>query len=86
MQGIAVVAESRGEIEEAQRWYESAAQRAEPFYPQLAVWARQRSSTADVYAQPITLPKNDQLPAAPPPESLEPASIDDALRPLLLPD
>ena len=65
MQGIAVVAESRGEIEEAQRWYESAAERAEPFYPQLAVWARQRSATADVYAQPITLPKNAQLPAAP---------------------
>lgn len=85
MQGVAVIAESRGDIAEARTWYENAAQRAEPFYPQLAKWARQRSETADQYAEAVSLPTRAALPSPPPTNGLEPATIDESLRGLLLP-
>ncbi len=86
LQGRAVVAECRGDVAEATRLYEVAATRAETTYPWLAERARQRASTVDVYAAAISLPKQADLPTKPPAETLEPATIDEALRDLLLPD
>lgn len=83
LQGVAVVAESQGDLDKARTWYEKAAERAEPNYPQLAVWARQRSATVDQYAQAVTLPTSSDLPPGQPPELLEPAPVDDALKDLL---
>jgi hypothetical protein len=86
LQGMAVIAESRGEADEAGRWYESAAARAEPYYPWLAEQARKRAATAEEFMAAITLPAQEDLPQGPPPEPMQPAVIDDALRDLLLPD
>jgi hypothetical protein len=86
LQGVAVVAESLGNAEEARRWYESAAVRAEASYPWLAAQARERASTVEEYAVAITLPAQADLPQAPPPEPLTPVVIDEALRDLLQPD
>jgi hypothetical protein len=85
MQGMAVVAECRGDAAEAQRWYEAAAGRAERHYPSLAEQARKRAATADTFAADVTLPRQDQLPTRPRKEPTEPAVIDEALRDLLLP-
>ncbi len=85
MQGLAVVAESRGEIDEATRWYDMAAGRAEPFYPELARRIRERAATAGEYAEPVTLPTQAELPVQPTPPALQPVSIDESLRDLLLP-
>ena len=84
MQGLAVVAESNGDIDEATRWYDMAAGRAESFYPQLARRVRGRAATAGEYAEPVTLPTRAQLPVQPPPPALQPVSIDESLRDLLL--
>ncbi|MHC4080393.1 MAG: hypothetical protein ACYS15_09070 [Planctomycetota bacterium] len=86
LQGMAVVAESLGNAEEARRWYESAAVRADPYYPWLAEQARKRAATAEEYAVTITLPDQADLPQPPPAEPLQPVVIDEALRELLLPD
>ncbi len=84
MQGLAVVAESNGDIDEATRWYDMAAGRAESFYPELARRVRGRAATAGEYAERVTLPTRAQLPVQPPPPALQPVSIDESLRDLLL--
>ena len=84
MQGIAVVAESTGDIDEATRWYDDAARRAEFFYPELARRIRERAATAGEYAEPVRLPTKAELPAQAPPPARQPVSIDEALRDLLL--
>ncbi len=84
MQGVAVVAESNGDVDEALRWYDMAAGRAEFFYPVLARRIRERAATAGEYAEPVTLPTRAELPVAPPPAALQPVSIDASLRDLLL--
>ena len=89
MQGVAVVAECKGETAEAERWYAMAADRAETFYPELARRVRERASTSGEYAEPVALPTQAELPtpATPAiPATLEPATIDEALRGLLMPD
>ncbi len=83
MQGLAVVAESRGDAEDARHWYDEAAVRAEKWYPHLAARIRGRGATAAVYSQPISLPAESSLPPAPAAESRRPAVIDDALRKLI---
>ena len=51
LNGRAVVAESRGDLEPARGLYEQAAQRAEPYYPKLAQRALARAARVDDYAQ-----------------------------------
>jgi predicted negative regulator of RcsB-dependent stress response len=85
MQGLAVVAESNGDIDEATRWYDMAAGRADLFYPELARRIRERAATAGEYAEPVTLPTQAELPVVPPAPARQPVSIDEALRDLLLP-
>jgi hypothetical protein len=88
MQGVAVVAECKGDTAEAERWYTMAADRAETFYPELARRVRERASTSGDYAEAVVLPTQAELPtpATPAiPATLEPATIDEALRELLLP-
>ena len=86
MQGLAVIAETRGDVENARRFYEMAADRAEANYPDLAARVRQRAATADQYAVAVTLPAQADLPTAPTVEPLDPVILDPALRELLLPD
>jgi hypothetical protein len=86
LQGMAVIAESRGDVDEARRWYESAATRADPYYAWLAEQARQRAATIGEFTEAITLPAQADLPQVSPAEPLQRVVIDDALRELLLPD
>lgn len=86
MQGLAVVAESKGQIDEASRWYDMAAARAEEFYPDLARRVRDRASTVGEYTEPVTLPTQAELPAPATPAVRTPVSIEQSLRELLLPD
>ncbi len=86
MQGLAVVAESKGQIDEAIRWYDMAADRAEAYYPQLARRVRERASTSGEFAEPVTLPTKAELPTPAIPATLVPTTIDESLRDLLLPD
>ena len=73
LQGRAVAAESRGDMEQARHWYERAALRAESYYPDLARRARERAATVDLYAEAISLPAQAQLPEESQAETLEPA-------------
>jgi hypothetical protein len=86
LQGMAVVAESLGDPDEARRWYEAAAARAEPFYPWLAEQARERATTVEDFTVSVALPAEADLPQKPSPEPVQPVVIDPALRDLLLPD
>jgi len=89
MQGLAVVAECKGQIDEAIRWYDMAAGRAETYYPQLARRVRERAATSRDFADPITLPTQAELPTPVTPAfpaTLTPTTIDESLRDLLLPD
>ncbi len=86
MQGLAVVAESKGQIDEASRWYDMAAGRAQDFYPDLARRVRDRASTVGDYTEPVTLPTQAELPAPVTAPVLQPATIEQSLRGLLLPD
>ncbi len=86
MQGLAVVAESRGDATEARRWYDDAGARAEEWYPLLAARLRTRGASAAQYAEPITLPAEASLPQAPSAPARRPAVIDDALRNLIEPE
>ncbi len=86
MQGIAVVAESKGQIDEASRWYDMAAVRADDFYPELARRVRDRAATVGEYTEPVTLPTQFELPVRATPPVRQPATIEQSLRELLLPD
>ncbi len=87
MKTLAAAAEARGELDEARRWYEEAAERAEFYYPSLAAQARRRGETVDEYTQLVSLSSAspvtvvEQRPAIGEPVPLEPA-----LRDLLLSD
>jgi hypothetical protein len=85
LQGLAVVAESRGDAATSREKYEASAKRAEEFYPSLAARMRLRASTTHLYASDIVLPDRASIPT-PPPSERQPVIIDDALRGLLLPD
>ena len=86
LNGKAAVAESKGEVEQAQAYYEQAAKRAEDHYPNVALLARKRAATVPQYAGEITLPKNEDLPKPAPSKLLQPVAIDEALIDLLEPD
>ena len=86
LNGKAAVAESKGEVDQAQKYYQQAAKRAEEHYPNLALRALARAETVPLYAQEITLLKNEDLPTPAPAEKLAPVTIDAALRDLLEPD
>ena len=86
MQGLAVVAESKGQVDEASRWYRMAAGRAEDFYPDLARRVRLRAASVGEYTEPVTLPSQLELPAPATPPVLKPVTIEQSLRELLLPD
>ncbi|MHC4108523.1 MAG: hypothetical protein ACYSTY_10605 [Planctomycetota bacterium] len=84
---LAAAAEARGEFDEARRWYEEAAERAELYYPNLAEQSRRRGETVDQYTRLVSLPPpalvavGDQTSPG-----TEPAPLEPALRGLLLPD
>jgi hypothetical protein len=86
LQGLAVVAESRGDVDDARRGYELAAGRAADFYPQLAERIRGRAGNVEQYAVAVHLPAQADLPARPPQPDLQPAVLDAPLRELLLPE
>ncbi len=86
MKGLAAVAESRGDADEARKWYLLAADRAQPFYPPLAEQARGRAETAGDFTELVTLPTAAQTTALGPPEPLTPIVVEETLGRILLPD
>ncbi len=86
MKGLAAVAESRGDADEARRWYLLAADRAQPFYPPLAEQARGRAETAGDFTELVTLPTSAQTTALGQPEPLTPIVVEETLGRILLPD
>jgi hypothetical protein len=86
MQGLAAVAESKGETAEARTWYEKAAARIEKDYGDLARRLRARAATVDEYAQPAALPAQASLPPRPLPERRSPVIVEEPLRDLLFPE
>ncbi len=86
MKGLAAVAESRGDADEARRWFLAAADRAQPYYPPLAEQARGRAETAGDFTELVTLPTSAQTTALGPPEPLTPMVVDQTLGRILLPD
>ena len=86
MQGLAAVAESKGETAEARTWYEKAAARIEKDYGDLARRLRARAATVDEYAMPAALPAQASLPPRPPPERRSPVIVEEPLRDLLFPE
>jgi hypothetical protein len=84
--GRAAVAESRGDVEAAQRFYQRAAERAGSAYPDLAAVARQRAETVERFRDPVALPAAASLPPPPAAASFRPATVDAALSDLILPD
>ncbi|MCH2152054.1 MAG: hypothetical protein MK089_01795 [Phycisphaerales bacterium] len=77
LNGLAAIAESRGDVEQAKSYFEKAAARAEPYYPALADVARTRAANADQFSEDIELP----LPpaAALPPELSAPTGLESPL-------
>ncbi|MHC5027413.1 MAG: hypothetical protein ACYTGR_11720 [Planctomycetota bacterium] len=82
LNGRAAVAEAKGDKDAARTYYESAAARAEAYYPTLAAQARGRVDTLDA-VQPITLP--DAPAPVTTPQTFTTGSIMPALEDLLLP-
>lgn len=56
LDGLAAVAEARGDAETARQLYEQSAEAAEPVYPQLAEQARQRAADVESAVQMTSLP------------------------------
>lgn len=85
--GRAVVAECGQDAQQATRFFDQAATRAEKYYPALAERYRRRATEAPSFSvAPVTLPRQADLPARVPLSTgLEPVAIDDVLRPLVLP-
>jgi predicted negative regulator of RcsB-dependent stress response len=63
LNGRAAIAESRGDVEAAKKFYESAAARIENLYPALATQALARASTIDTLANEIILPTDADVSA-----------------------
>ncbi len=61
--GLASVAEARGDVDEARRHYEQAAQRAEGRFPALARQARNRAETVAEAEAPIEFLSTDEIDA-----------------------
>jgi hypothetical protein len=88
MNGMAAVAESRGETVIAGEWYGRAAARAEQYYPNLAERVRTRSTTVADVMDIRTLPTRQELDqrALLRTEERESIAIDDWLDSLIFPD
>jgi predicted negative regulator of RcsB-dependent stress response len=82
MNGLAAIAESRGDAETARRHYTAAAERAGEFYPGLAQQASARAESSGA-ARLVTIPES----AAPGGSTTTrtPIIVDDALRDLIMP-
>ncbi len=63
LNGRAAIAESRGDVESAKQFYESAAARIENLYPALATQALARASNIDFLANEINLPTDADVSA-----------------------
>jgi hypothetical protein len=63
LNGQAAVAESRGDIEAAKKYYESAAARVESIYPALATQALARANTLASLSDAVTLPTDADVSA-----------------------
>jgi tetratricopeptide (TPR) repeat protein len=84
--GRAAVAEARGDAEQARRFYDQAAERAEQHYAALAEQARERQRTIEANVAPVTLPTTADLANRPPPDlPVQSAAMEPSLRDLLLP-
>lgn len=59
--GRAAVAESRGDLDAAKRFYEQAADRASAMFPQLAAQSRDHAKNIEQQAQPATLQTTAQI-------------------------
>lgn len=82
--GLAAIAESRGDAETAQRRYTEAANRAGDFYPGLAQQSRARAESSAVSARVVTLPSRADIDTGARP-TRTPIVVDDALRDLIMP-
>lgn len=85
LNGLAAVAEARGDLDEARAHYEQAASRAETQYPHLAQQARNRAETIDTAEAVASLPTADERDRLVTTDQIErtPVSLDGAFRDLL---
>ncbi len=86
LNGRAAVAEARGEIEEAKRFYGEAAARAGDDYPHLRDQAERRAETAAAVVEAPDLPAQEDIAAddGAADDGASPVKLDDSLRDLLL--
>jgi len=88
MFGLAAIEESRGNAEEAKRWYEQAASRAGTRYPRLAEAAKKRGANAGEYGAVTALPGRaevTQIRNAARTAARTTISVDEALKDLITP-
>lgn len=101
MNGMAAVMEAQGDADAARQWYERAAERAGDAYAKLAELMRMRGENVEAYAQPVSLPSQQEVaarqaadraadaalaPSQPTPLSPEDQILQDALRSLIFGD
>ena len=86
LNGMAAIAECRGDVTAAQQWYDKSADRAGTAYPLLADQARARAASADEYTSAVQFKSQAEISAATPaaPDKT-PVRIDPALRDLIMP-
>jgi len=84
--GLAAVAEARGDIDTARSHYEQAASSAAGIYPHLAAQANRRAETIDTAAEIVALPSAQEVERLFEPDLMDrtPATVDSAFRDLLL--
>jgi tetratricopeptide (TPR) repeat protein len=84
--GLAAIAEARGDLDAAISHYEQAAIRAVDAYPHLAAQARRRAETIDIAESIVSLPTQEERERIFPSDLIErtPISVDSAFRDLLL--
>ncbi len=84
--GRAAVAEAKGDVEAAKKFYDEAASLAGSTYPALADQARKRAGDVAEAAKPVHLPTIAELPQQTPGETpRKPLEIDDSLENLIFP-
>ncbi len=85
LSGHAVIAECRGDVDEARTLFNQAAARAESIYPEMAARMRRRAEAVPTAVTEVTLPSQNDLPKILPREpDLTPATLEDSLRSILL--
>lgn len=90
LNGLAAVAESKGDLDDAAAWYAKAAQRSEDAFPFLSQRARVRAESCSQYDHLVSLPESLQeepsLEGFIPPIDDRPESIEDITNIITLPD